>query len=61
MARKVLMIGAQGVLGTFMARAFRDAGWQVTRGGRRPETAADFTLVDLDRFRPVRGYITARH
>jgi hypothetical protein len=49
MARTVLVIGAQGVLGTFMARAFGDSGWEVTRGGRRPETTADFRLVDLDR------------
>jgi hypothetical protein len=48
MARKVLVIGAQGVLGTFIAREFSAAGWQVTRAGRRPEDAADFRLVDLD-------------
>jgi hypothetical protein len=33
MTRKVLVNGAQGVLGTFMAHAFREAGWEVTRGG----------------------------
>ena len=48
MARKVLVIGAQGVLGTFIAREFSAAGWQVTRAGRRPEDAADFRLIDLD-------------
>jgi len=46
---RVLVIGAQGVLGSFIARRFREAGWAVTRGGRRPETAEDFRLVDLDR------------
>jgi hypothetical protein len=55
MTRKVLVIGAQGVLGTFMARAFGDAGWEVTRGGRRPETTADFRLVDFDRPDTVAG------
>ena len=48
MAGTVLVIGAQGVLGTFIARDFRAAGWQVIRAGRRPEAAADFRLVDLD-------------
>src|SRR5438094_8041015 len=46
---RVLVIGAQGVLGTFIARRFREAGWVVIRGGRRVETAADFCLIDLDR------------
>src|SRR5438128_9638896 len=45
---RVLVIGAQGVLGSFIARRFREASWVVTRGGRRPETAEDFRLVDLD-------------
>ena len=48
MARTVLVIGAQGVLGTWIARGFSAAGWEVTRAGRRPEQAADFRLVDLD-------------
>jgi hypothetical protein len=47
-ARTVLVIGAQGVLGTFIARDFSAAGWQVTRAGRRPEPAPDFRLIDLD-------------
>lgn len=46
---RVLVIGAQGVLGSFIARRFREAGWVVIRGGRRPETTEDFRLVDLDR------------
>jgi hypothetical protein len=45
---RVLVIGAQGVLGTFVARALAAAGWEVIRGGRRPERAADFRLVDLN-------------
>lgn len=48
MARTVLVIGAQGVLGTFLAREFTSAGWQVTRAGRRREDAPDFRLIDLD-------------
>jgi NAD(P)-dependent dehydrogenase (short-subunit alcohol dehydrogenase family) len=48
MARRVLVIGAQGVLGKFIAREFSAAGWQVTRAGRRPEDAGDFRLIDLD-------------
>jgi uncharacterized protein YbjT (DUF2867 family) len=46
-ANRVLIIGAQGVLGTLLTRGFREAGWDVVRGGRRPERAADFRLVDL--------------
>lgn len=45
---RVLVIGAQGVLGTFLARAFAEAGWEVVRGGRRPEGASDFSQLDLD-------------
>jgi NAD(P)-dependent dehydrogenase (short-subunit alcohol dehydrogenase family) len=50
----VLVIGAQGVLGGFAARAFADEGWYVRRGGRRPEEAIDFRLVDLDREETLR-------
>lgn len=46
---RVLVIGAQGVLGGAVARRLCEAGWQVTRGGRRSESSADFQLVDLDR------------
>ena len=49
MARKALVLGGQGVIGSFIARALRDGGWEVSRGGRRPEDAHDFRLVDLDR------------
>jgi NAD-dependent epimerase/dehydratase family protein len=47
MARKALVIGAQGVLGSFISPAFADAGWEVTRAGRRPEGAPDFLLLDV--------------
>lgn len=47
MSSKVLVIGAQGVLGSFIARSFSDAGWEVTRAGRRAESAPDFRLLDL--------------
>jgi NAD(P)-dependent dehydrogenase (short-subunit alcohol dehydrogenase family) len=46
--RAALVIGGQGVLGSFIARDLTAAGWQVTRAGRRPENAPDFRLVDLD-------------
>jgi NAD(P)-dependent dehydrogenase (short-subunit alcohol dehydrogenase family) len=47
-ARAVLVIGAQGVLGTALVRAFEDRGWQVHRGARRPDSSSA-RLVDLDR------------
>ena len=46
-ARTVLVLGAQGVLGSVLAAAFREEGWEVLRAGRRPE--AGVRLVDLDR------------
>src|SRR5688500_7341359 len=48
MTRRVLVIGAQGVLGPFIAREFSATRWQVTRACRRPEDAVDFHLIDLD-------------
>jgi hypothetical protein len=45
---RALVIGAQGVLGTLIARELEATGWQVLRGGRHPEDSADFRLVDLD-------------
>src|SRR2546429_7724968 len=45
--RKVLVLGAQGVLGSVLARSFADEGWEVLRAGRRPESGV--RLVDLDR------------
>jgi NAD(P)-dependent dehydrogenase (short-subunit alcohol dehydrogenase family) len=55
MPKRVLVIGAQGYLGSFIAGALSREGWRVTRGGRRPEPAADFRLVDLDREETLRG------
>jgi hypothetical protein len=48
-ARSVLVIGAQGVLGSALVRAFEDAGWRVVQGVRRSDGAWDSTIVDLDR------------
>jgi hypothetical protein len=47
MASKALVIGAQGVLGSFIAEGLSDAAWEVTRAGRRPEEATDFCQLDL--------------
>ena len=44
--RTVLVLGAQGVLGSVLAGAFADEGWDVRRAGRRPESGVH--LVDLD-------------
>jgi hypothetical protein len=41
------VIGAQGVLGNFIARAFSDARWETIRAGRRPEEAPGFRQLDL--------------
>jgi hypothetical protein len=48
MPNTVLVIGAQGTIGFFIFRLFAEAGWNVVRAGRHPESAADFRLVDLD-------------
>lgn len=45
---RVLVIGAQGALGRLCATALRESGFEVIRAGRRPESATDFRLVDLD-------------
>src|SRR5919106_6561595 len=45
--RRVWVLGAQGVLGSFCAKALAEAGFEVVRGGRRHEEAADFRLVDV--------------
>jgi hypothetical protein len=47
MARKALVVGAQGVLGNFIGEGLSGAAWEVTRAGRRPEEAADFRELDL--------------
>jgi hypothetical protein len=50
---RVLVLGAQGVLGAAVARALHDEGWDVLRAGRRLEDSPDFRLVDLDRAQTV--------
>ena len=45
---RALVIGAQGVLGGLLARAFETGGWAVVRAGRRPDPGAGFRHVDLD-------------
>jgi hypothetical protein len=44
---RVLVLGAQGVLGSFCARELLEAGFDVVRAGRRPEEAPDFRLIDV--------------
>src|SRR5215216_1787636 len=48
-ARAVLVIGARGVLGSALARAFEVAGWRVVAGVRRSDGIRGSTVVDLDR------------
>jgi hypothetical protein len=45
----VLVIGAHGVLGNALVRAFEDAGWRVVEGVRRSDGARGSTVVDLER------------
>jgi NAD(P)-dependent dehydrogenase (short-subunit alcohol dehydrogenase family) len=45
---RVLIVGSQGVLGSLLADVFSAAGWDVVRGGRRPDERPDFRHVDLD-------------
>jgi hypothetical protein len=47
--RAVLVIGARGVLGSALVRAFEDGGWRVVRGVRRGAGVRGSTVVDLDR------------
>jgi NAD(P)-dependent dehydrogenase (short-subunit alcohol dehydrogenase family) len=56
--RAVLVIGAHGVLGGALARAFEDAGWRVVRGVRRGDGARGFILADLDRPETVAAAIS---
>jgi len=44
--RTVLVLGAQGVLGSVLAATFAEEGWEVVRAGRRPQ--AGMRMVDLD-------------
>ena len=45
--KRVVVFGAQGVLGGLCSTALREAGLDVVRSGRRAESAADFRLADL--------------
>lgn len=46
---RVLVIGANGVLGGLTAHAFEDAGWDVVRAGRTRGRAGNWRRIDLDR------------
>lgn len=46
--RSVLVIGAQGGVGSATARAFEDAGWEVRRAGRRLQDGPGMRFLDLD-------------
>jgi hypothetical protein len=48
-AAAVLVIGAHGVLGSALVRAFEDADWRVVRGVQRSDGARGSTVVNLDR------------
>lgn len=43
-----LVVGAQGCLGSFVAKEFARQGWTVLRAGRRPDSSTDFRHIDLD-------------
>ncbi|MBV9048258.1 MAG: hypothetical protein JOY58_08315 [Solirubrobacterales bacterium] len=45
---RVLVIGANGALGSLTARAFERAGWEVLRGSRTPGGHGDWRQIDLD-------------
>lgn len=53
---RVLVIGAQGVIGSLIARAFASAGWTVRAGARRP--LAGQVEIDLDSAQSVAGAVT---
>jgi NAD(P)-dependent dehydrogenase (short-subunit alcohol dehydrogenase family) len=44
---RIVVLGAQGVLGASCSRALRKSGFDVVRLGRRPEPGDDFRQVDL--------------
>lgn len=48
MSKRILVVGAQGMLGAFLAQLLSKAGWDVLRAGRRSESAPDFRLLDLN-------------
>jgi hypothetical protein len=45
--RVVLVVGAQGLLGRYVAEFMRQRNWTVFRGGRHRENQADFRYIDL--------------
>lgn len=47
-AQTVLVIGAQGFLGSTIANLFASKGWQVQRGSRQPDHTPGAVLLDLD-------------
>src|SRR5215813_1884730 len=49
MSGRILVIGGQGVLRSFIARTLAEAGHGVLRGGRRPESDPSWRMLDLDR------------
>jgi hypothetical protein len=53
----VLVIGAQGVLGTLLADRFEARGWTTRRGSRRPDAGAAVVPVDLGRPDTVRAAV----
>ena len=55
--KRVLVIGAQGVMGTLTAGAFREAGWAVRSGARRPGPGQ--IELDLDRADSVSAALDA--
>lgn len=54
---RVLIIGAQGVLGSLLVDAFTASGWDVVRGGRRPDERPGFRHVDLNKSETVAAAI----
>ncbi|MGZ4246772.1 MAG: hypothetical protein ACXVUE_00485 [Solirubrobacteraceae bacterium] len=53
---RVLVIGAQGVMGTLTARTFAAAGWTVRAGARRP--APGQVPIDLDSAQSIAAAVT---
>lgn len=48
MRARALVVGAQGVHGSFIVHELREHGWDVLRAGRRAEPAEDFRCIDLN-------------
>ena len=53
---RVLVIGAQGVVGALIARAFAGAGWTVRAGARRPLPGQ--VEIDLDSAKSIEAAVT---